>query len=76
MKDYLWIIIAGIFALVAFFFFVMTVSKSGSLINKLKLSKGHIVVNVMVLVIGLGNIGIAVYLLQNIREQIELFTSF
>ena len=76
MKDYIWIIIAGVFALIAFFFFVTTISKSGSLISKLKLSKLNIGINVLVLLIGAGNIAIALYLLQDVKRQIELFTSF
>lgn len=76
MKDYLWIIIASVFALVAFMFFIMTLSTSSSLIKRLKKSKLNILLNVTILIIGFGNIGIAIYLLQNIREQIRVFSTF
>lgn len=75
MKDYLWLIVVGVFALLAFIFFMLTISNSSSLISKLKKSKWHITVNIMVLLIGLGNIGIGIYLLQDIRKQIELLSS-
>lgn len=74
MKDYLWIIVAGIFALLSFIFFLLTISNSSSLIKKLKKSKLHIVTNVAVLVIGIANIGVIVYLLQEIKLQIENFS--
>ncbi len=75
MKDYLWLIVVGVFALLAFIFFMLTISNSSGLISKLKKSKWHITVNIMVLLIGLGNIGIGIYLLQDIRKQIELLSS-
>lgn len=75
MKDYLWIVIAGVFALIAFIFFIMTIATSSSLIKKLRYKKLNIVLNLMILVIGIANIGIGVYLLQDIREQIEVFSS-
>lgn len=73
MKDYLWIIIAGVFALLSFVFFLLTISNSSSLIRKLKKSKLNIVVNVLILGIGFTNIGIIVFLLQEIRTQIDNF---
>lgn len=76
MKDYLWIFIAGIIATIAFVFFLLTIAKSTSLIKKAKKSKGHILVNLLVLTIGIGNIGIIMYLLKDIRQQIEMFTMF
>ena len=75
MKDYIWIVIAGVFALLAFIFFIMTIATSSSLIKKLKHSKANIILNLTILVIGIANIGIGVYLLQDIRQQIELFSS-
>lgn len=75
MKDYLWIIIAGTFALLAFVFFMLTISNSTSLIKKLKKSKLNIIVNLIVLSIGIGNLVVIVYLLQEIREQIDRFTA-
>ncbi|MGX7024899.1 hypothetical protein [Vagococcus hydrophili] len=74
MKDYLWIIVAGTFALVAFIYFIMTIATSSTLIKKLKKKKAHILLNVAVLIIGLANIGIGFYLLQDIRHQIEVFS--
>lgn len=74
MKDYLWIIVAGIFALLSFIFFLLTISNSSSLIKKLKKSKLNIITNVAVLVIGIANIGVIVYLLQEIKLQIENFS--
>ena len=75
MKDYLWIIVAGSFAVFAFLFFIMTISSSTSLIKKLRLKKANILLNVAILLIGLGNIGIMIYLFQDIRTQIEIFTN-
>ena len=75
MKDYLWLIITGVCALLAFVFFLITISNSTSLIKKLKKSKWQIMLNMFVLAIGIGNIAIAIYLLRDIREQIELFTN-
>lgn len=76
MKDYLWIIIVAIFALVAFIFFMMTLSNSSSLIKRLRKSKANIILNLTILLIGLANIGIGIYLLQDVREQIERFSNF
>lgn len=75
MKDYLWIIIAGVFALFAFVFFLMTIGSSSSLIKKLKLKKANIIINIFILLIGISNLGLVIYLLQDIREQIDKFSS-
>lgn len=75
IKDYLWIIVAGIFALVAFFLFIMTLSTSSGLIRKLKKKKANILINLTILLIGIVNIGIGIYLLMDIRAQIQMFTS-
>lgn len=76
MKDYIWIIVAGSFAVVSLFFFILTISNSSSLIKRLNKSKLNIITNLTVLLIGVGNIGIIIYLLQDIRKQIESFSSF
>ncbi|MEG0285813.1 MAG: hypothetical protein RR494_07100 [Vagococcus sp.] len=76
MKDYLWIIIVAIFALIAFIFFMMTLSNSSSLIKRLRKSKANIMLNLTILLIGLANIGIGIYLLQDVRQQIERFSNF
>lgn len=75
MKDYLWLIIVGCFALIAFVFFMITISNSVTLIKKLKKSKINIMLNVLILLIGIANIGIGVYLLMDVRKQIDIFTS-
>lgn len=75
MKDYIWLIVCGVFALLAFIFFMITISNSASLIKRVKASKLQITLNLLVLLIGLGNIGIGIYLLLDIRQQIETFTS-
>lgn len=75
MKDYIWLIVTGVCALLAFIFFLITISNSTSLIKKLKKSKWHVMLNVLVLTIGIGNVAIAIYLLQDIRKQIEMFTN-
>ena len=76
MKDYLWIIIVAIFALIAFIFFMMTLSNSSSLIKRLRKSKANIMLNLTILLIGLADIGIGIYLLQDVRQQIERFSNF
>ncbi|MBO0476475.1 hypothetical protein DOK76_05290 [Vagococcus sp. DIV0080] len=74
MKDYLWIIVAGTCAILAFLFFILTITNSTSLIQRLKKSKLHIITNIAVLLIGLGNIGMVIYLLLDLREQINFFS--
>lgn len=76
MKDYLWVIVAGVFALLSFLLFILTISSSSSLIKRLRLSKFNILFNVSLLLIGFVNIGVGIYLLQSVREQIEKFSSF
>ncbi|MFW8054131.1 hypothetical protein [Vagococcus fluvialis] len=76
MKDYLWIIIASVFALIALFFFILTISNGTSLIKKLKKNKLHVLTNITILLIGFGNIGLVIYLLQDVRRQIETFSAF
>lgn len=75
MKDYSWVIVASVFALVAFLLFTISIGSTSSLIKRLRLNKLNILLNISLLVIGFGNIYFAVYLLQNVREQIELFTN-
>lgn len=75
MKDYLWVVIAGLFSLISFILFVISIGPSSSLINRLKISKFNIILNVALIVIGFVNIGVGFYLLQSVREQIQNFTS-
>lgn len=76
MKDYLWIIIAGIGALIAFLVFILTLSTSTSLIKRLNRSKANILLNITVLLLGFTNLGLAIYLLQDIRDQISKFGGY
>lgn len=75
MKDYFWVIVAGVFALISFLLFILTISSSSSLIKRLRLSKLNIMFNISLLLIGIANIGVGIYLLQDVREQIEKFSS-
>lgn len=76
MKDYLWIIVASVFAIAAFLFFILTLSTSASLIKRLKKRKINIMLNIMVLIIGFANLGLAIHILQDVRGQIERFSNF
>jgi len=71
MKEYAWVIAAGIGALIAFMFFVFTLSSTTSLIKKLKKRKLNIGLNMMLLFFGISNIGIAFFLILSIRDQID-----
>lgn len=76
MKDYLWVIITTVFSLIAIVFFILNLSSTSILMKKVKKSKLNLIPNILVLFIGLSNIGIAVYLLLSVREQIERISSF
>lgn len=75
MKDYLWVIVAGVFALVSFLLFIISIGQSSSLINRLKKSKTNILLNVTLIIIGFVNVGVGIYLLQSVREQIQQFSN-
>lgn len=75
MKDYLWVSIAAIFALIALLFFALTVKKSSLLIKKLKKKKLNILVNFSVLVLGGIDIYFVVHLLMSVKEQLNTFNA-
>lgn len=76
MKDYLWVIVTGVFSLVSFLLFILTINSSTSLIKRLRRSKWNLLLNITLLLIGISNLGIAMFLLLNVREQIEKFSNF
>jgi len=71
MKDYFWVIFAASGAVLAFIFFILTLSSTTSIIKKAKKRKLNIMVNIFLLLLGLSNIGVSLYLIMSIREQIE-----
>lgn len=74
MKDYLWIFILGAIALTSAGLFLGTISKSSTLINKLKFPKKHLLLNFMLLIISLVDIGLIIYVFLLVREQISSLT--
>lgn len=75
MKNYLWVIIAGICAFVLFIIFIMTIAKSTKLVSKLRYSKSKLLLNFCLFIGGVVDIGLVIYLLLSVREQIEMFNS-
>lgn len=73
MKDYLWIIVATISTFISLIFFFLTISKSTYLINTLDKKKINILPNIFILVSSFINVGVVIYLLLSVREQIELY---
>lgn len=74
MKDYLWIFVLSLIALISAGVFLGTISKSSMLINKLKYSKKHLLLNFMLLIISLVDIGLIIYVFLLVREQINALT--
>ncbi|WP_288396141.1 hypothetical protein [uncultured Vagococcus sp.] len=74
MKDYLWIFILGAIVLLSAGLFLGTISKSSILINRLKLPKGHLILNFTLLAVSLVDIGLIVYVFLLVRDQITALT--
>lgn len=74
MKDYLWVFILSGIALMSAGIFLTTIPKSSSLIKRLRLAKSHLLVNYLLLVISLVDIGLIIYVFLLVKEQINLLT--
>ncbi|MEG0286208.1 MAG: hypothetical protein RR494_09095 [Vagococcus sp.] len=72
MKDYLWVFILSIIALFSAGVFLGTISKSSGLVKKLKLPKSSLLLNFVLLMISLVNIGLIVYVFILVKDQISL----
>ena len=72
MKDYLWVFILSIIALFSAGVFLWTISKSSGLVKKLKLPKSSLLLNFVLLIISLVNIGLIVYVFILVKDQISL----
>ncbi|MFW7420187.1 hypothetical protein ACODH8_08230 [Vagococcus fluvialis] len=72
MKDYLWVFILSIIALFSAGVFLGTISKSSGLVKKLKLPKSSLLLNFVLLIISLVNIGLIVYVFILVKDQISL----
>ncbi|MFW8053949.1 hypothetical protein [Vagococcus fluvialis] len=72
MKDYLWVFILSIIALFSAGVFLGTISKSSGLVKKLKLPKSRLLLNFVLLIISLVNIGLIVYVFILVKDQISL----
>lgn len=72
MKDYLWVFVLSIIALFSAGMFLGTISKSSVLVKKLKLPKSKLLLNFVLLLISLVNIGLIVYVFVLVKDQISL----
>ena len=72
MKDYLWVFILSIISLFSAGVFLGTISKSSGLVKKLKLPKSSLLLNFVLLMISLVNIGLIVYVFILVKDQISL----
>ncbi|RHH66706.1 MULTISPECIES: hypothetical protein [Vagococcus] len=75
MKEYLWVIILGICGLLLLFLFVMTIATSSQLITKLRYSKSNLLLNFSLLIGGIVDIGLLIYLVMDVKSQIELMNN-
>jgi len=76
MKNYLWLIISGISAFCLLIFFLINFRNSVSIVRRLKKNKIVLLTDVFIFIIGLSNIAVVIYLLSNIKDQIDKFSSF
>ncbi len=74
MINYLWIYILSALAVVSLIIFLISFSKDHFFIKKLKLKKGNYALNFMLLIIFLSDIGLIVYLLMLLKEQINILS--
>lgn len=74
MKDYLWVFILSIIAILSSGMFLGTISKSSMLVKKLKFSRANLLINFTLLITSLVNIGLIVYVFLLVREQISNLT--
>ncbi|MFZ6625771.1 hypothetical protein ACOXU5_08775 [Vagococcus fluvialis] len=72
MKDYLWVFILSAIGLFSAGIFLGTISKSTRLIKKLHLSKISLILNFMLLIISLVDIGLIIYVFILVKDQINL----
>lgn len=72
MKDYLWVFILTVIALVSAGVFLATISQSSALIKKLKLPKVKLLLNFILLIISLVDIALIIYVFILVKEQISL----
>lgn len=72
VKDYLWVFILTVIALVSAGVFLATISQSSALIKKLKLPKVKLLLNFILLIISLVDIALIIYVFILVKEQISL----
>ena len=71
MRDYLWIFILGVIALVSAGVFFATISKSAVLIKKLKLPKFKLLINFILLASTILDISLIIYVFVLVKNQIS-----
>lgn len=72
MRDYLWVFILSAIALISAGLFLATISKTTMLIKRLKLPKINLVLNFILLLISLLDIGLIIYVFILVKDQINL----
>lgn len=75
MKDYLWVSVAAIFAVIAMLFFVLTIQRSLVLIKKLKRKKINVLANFLIFIIGTVDIYFVVHLIMSVKEQLDMINT-
>lgn len=69
---YLWLYVLGIGGLLSLLSFILSIKRDSKLLRKLKLPKGKIIVNWLLLLVSIGCFSLLAYLFINIQQQINL----
>lgn len=73
MIYYLWIFILAGICLLSLVLFLMSITKDVPLIKKLKKKKSVLALNITLLLISVGSIGLIINLFLELKRQIDVF---
>lgn len=73
MIYYLWVFILAGICLLSLVLFLMSISKDVPLIKKLKKKKSALILDITLLLISVGSIGLIINLFLELKRQIDVF---
>lgn len=73
MIYYLWIFVLAGVSLLSLILFLTSITKDIPLIKKLKIKKSYLVLNLTLLIISIGSIGLIINLFIELKKQIDIY---
>lgn len=74
MTNYLWVFILGGIAFISTCVFLLTITKSTMLVKKLKKKKINLLLDFILLLSTIANVGLIIYVFYLVKEQIAAFS--